>query len=183
VVLFCLLLRTSLISKVASHTTLLTCYNHPMEISPKWKSHPLAQKGLVELVPTDWVYQFRGPDVTPEASLMDGSAADMETLWQNINEEGMSDPLIIRVGAKNRKFRLESGNHRIQIFKKYGIEHTPIVVQVQDECGPQADDVMNTGTHNFDFADDVIETNLKPGYLKPSEVFKSLAEKIGGGLT
>lgn len=149
-----------------------------MEILPKWKDHPLTRSGLVELVPTDWVFDLRGTDVIPETGLKDGTRVDMESLWENIKHEGLHDPMIIRVGIKNKKFRLEAGNHRIQVFKKYGVPYTPTTVQVQDFCGQQAEDVMTIATHNFDFTADIDISNLKFGYTKPSTVFKSLSGKV-----
>ena len=149
-----------------------------MEILPKWKDHPFTKGGSVELVPTNWLFKFRGTDVTPEADLMDGTIVDMESLWNDINENGLYDPVIIRVGVKNKKFRLEAGNHRIQVFKKYGVEFTPATVQVQDTCGPQVENVMTNATHNFDLHEDIATSDLKIGYTKPSTVFKSLSGKI-----
>lgn len=149
-----------------------------MEIIPKWKDHPFTKEGLVELVPTDWLFKFRGPDVTPATDLKNGAIVDVENLWENIKQEGLYDPLIIRVGIKNRKFRLEAGNHRIQVLKKYGVEYTPATVQVQDNCGPQMDNVMTDASHNFDFNEDINVSSLKNGYTTPSNVFKSLIGKV-----
>ena len=149
-----------------------------MPLTPKWKTHPLTLAGHVELVPTAWLYQYRGPDVTPGVDLLDGIIVDMEKLWQNIQEDGLHDPVIIRVGKDNQKFRLESGNHRIQVFMKYGVPFTPATVQVQDTCGPQAANVMTDATHNFDFTDDINSEALVVGYIKPSAVFKSLIGNI-----
>lgn len=145
-----------------------------MEILEKWKNHPLSQKGLVELVPTDWLFTYRGADVTPETDLKDGSIVDMETLWKNMCAEGLHDPVIIRVGTENKKFRLESGNHRIQVFMKHGIDYIPATVQVQGQCGPDVESVMTNATHNFDFSEEDIFPNLEQGYMKPSAVFKNL---------
>ncbi len=149
-----------------------------MHLTPKWKTHPLTLARHVELVPTAWLYQYRGTDVTPGTDLKDGSAATMDQLWENIKSEGLYDPVIIRVGKKNRKFRLESGNHRIQVFMKHGIPFTPATVEVQDLCGPQVENVMTDATHNFDFTDDIVLEALEIGYLKPTAVFKSLVGNV-----
>lgn len=98
----------------------------------------------------------------------------METLWKNICNEGLYGPVILRVGINNKKFRLEFGNHRIQVFAKYGVDYTPTTIQVQEKCGPYVDNVMTNASHNFDFTDDVILLKLTKGYMKPSSVFKSL---------
>ncbi|MBY0538438.1 hypothetical protein K2P47_03500 [Patescibacteria group bacterium] len=149
-----------------------------MHPNPKWKNHPLTLAGHVELVPTSWLYQYRGVDVTPAADLRDGSLVNLDQLWDDIQSNGLYDPLIIRVGRKNRKFRLESGNHRIQVFMKHGIPFTPATVEVQDLCGPQVENVMTDATHNFDFTDDVVAEALEIGHVKPSKVFKSLMNNI-----
>lgn len=149
-----------------------------MEILSKWKDHPLTKQEVVELIPTNWLFKIYGTDVTPQTNLMDGTLVDLETLWNNILEEGLHNPLIIRVGRVNKKFRLESGNHRIQVFKKHGVEHVPATVQIQDECGPHVQNVMTDASHNFDFGGDVDVTSLKNGHMKPSSVFRSLHNQI-----
>lgn len=149
-----------------------------MPLNPKWKTHSLTLAGFVELVPTAWLYKYRGPDVTLSTGLLDGTIVDMEVLWQNIQDEGLYDPVIIRVGKENQKFRLESGNHRIQVFMKYGVIFTPATVQVQDICGPQVKNVFTDATHNFDFTDDINVEVLEFGYIKPTAVFKSLLGNI-----
>ena len=78
-----------------------------MEIRPTWENHPLYAEGVIELVPTEWIWRYWGTDVSP---------VDFDALWKSIEEEGMYDPLIMRVGIKNKKFRLEAGNHRIQLL-------------------------------------------------------------------
>lgn len=145
-----------------------------MNPTPKWKTHSLTLAVHVELVPTAWLNQYRGADVTPGTDLKDGSPVNMDQLWENILTEGLYDPVIIRVGKTNKKFRLESGNHRIQVLMKHGVPFTPAVVQVQELCGPQVENIMTDATHNFDFTDDVTIEVLEIGYLKPTSVFKSL---------
>ncbi|MES2966183.1 MAG: ParB N-terminal domain-containing protein [Patescibacteria group bacterium] len=149
-----------------------------MTITPKWKNHPLTLAGNVELVPTAWLSQYRGIDVTPATDLKDGSPANMDQLWENIKSDGLYDPVIIRVGKANKKFRLESGNHRIQVLMKHAVAFTPATVEVQELCGPQVENVMTDATHNFDFTADVVTEVLESGYLKPTTVFKSLIGTI-----
>lgn len=145
-----------------------------MEIKENWKQHPLYKQGKIELVPTEWVWKYYGKDVSEKVDLLDGTIVDMNGLWKNICEEGLYNPLIIRVGKDNKKFRLESGNHRIQLFHDKNIKMVPVTVEIKDECGPHLKDVMTDGTHNFDFEDEVITSDFYDTYMKPSEVFKSL---------
>jgi len=146
-----------------------------MEIKPMWKKHPLYKQDKIELVPTDLVWKYWGSDVSPAADLMDGTLIDLDELWENILKEGLHNPLIMRVGLKNKKMRLEAGNHRIQVFHKHGVEMIPVTVQVRDECGPDAPDPETDATHNFDATDEILITEITEEYMKPSEVFKSLA--------
>ena len=146
-----------------------------MDIPELWKNHPLYKAGKIELVPTDWVWKYRGADVSPEADLMDGTIVSLDGLWENIASEGLHDPLIMRVGIRNKKFRLEAGNHRIQVFHEHGVPLIPVTVQVREECGPHVSDVMTDATHNFDAGDELLITEVSEEYMKPSEVFRSLA--------
>jgi len=149
-----------------------------MEIKPAWKDHPLTKQGYVELISTDWLYNIRGQDVSPLADLKNGSLVDIDTLWENIVAEGLHDPVVIRVGTKNRKYRLESGNHRIQVLKKYGVLFTPATVQVQEDCGPQSPDIMTDANHNYELSEKISGSDLKIGYMKPSTIFHDLRNDI-----
>jgi hypothetical protein len=145
-----------------------------MLIIPKWKDHPLTKKGVVELVPTDWLFQYRGPDVTPETEIKDGTIVTVDELWENITQEGLYDPVIIRVGKDNQKFRLEAGNHRIQVLFKHGVLFTPATVEIQSICGPHVENTMTNASHNFTFPTNSTLAQLHFGYAKPSEVFTEL---------
>ena len=146
-----------------------------MIIKPLWKKHPLYSEGKIELTPTDWVWKYWGHDVSPMAELVDGTPVDLDGLWENILEEGLHNPFIMRVGLQNKKMRLEAGNHRIQVFHKYGVKMIPVTVQLRDECGPHLGDVMTDATHNFDAANELLISKITAEYMKPSEVFKSLS--------
>ncbi len=148
------------------------------EIKPLWKNHPLSIAGKIELVPTEWVYQYRGEDVSPNTTLMDGTIVDLDALWRDICTEGLHDPLIMRVGIQNKMMRLEAGNHRIQIFQQHHLPFVPLVVQLRDECGPHAGEVMNDATHNFDARDELLLSHINEEYVKPSDAFKSCQKQI-----
>lgn len=149
-----------------------------MEINASWKEHPLYASGKIELVPTEWVWKYWGRDVSPEADLVDGTIVSLDELWQNILSEGLHHPLIMRVGITNKKFRLEAGNHRIQVLHEHGVHYLPLTVQLRDECGPHAGDVMTDATHNFDAGDELLVSNIHEEYMRPSEVFRSLKGRI-----
>ena len=136
-----------------------------MEIKENWKTSDLYKKGKIELIPTGWVWNYWGRDVTP---------IDLNSLWKDICDNGLNDPLIMRIGLINRKFRLEAGNHRIQVFYKNNIEMIPVTVQIQDYCGPEANNLMTDAQHNFDFNNDISIPDIIEEYMKPSEIFKNL---------
>lgn len=145
-----------------------------MKIKELWKNHPLYKQGVVELVPISWVWNYWGRDVSPESNLINGTMVSMGELWKNLKKEGLYEPLIMRIGLKNKKFRLEAGNHRIQVLHKNGMRSVPLTVQVRKECGPQLADVMNDASHNFDAGDEFLISKITKEYMKPSEVFRSL---------
>ncbi|OGD31919.1 hypothetical protein A3C91_00635 [Candidatus Azambacteria bacterium RIFCSPHIGHO2_02_FULL_52_12] len=145
-----------------------------MDIKEIWKKHPLYEQGKIELVPTEWVWKYYGRDVSPEADLLDGTIVSMDALWENILQVGLYNPLIMRVGLENKKFRLESGNHRIQVFHQHGVRLVPVTVQVREECGPHTEDVMTDATHNFEAPEGFLISKITDEYMAPSEVFSDL---------
>lgn len=149
-----------------------------MEIAEQWKNNILTRIGVVDLVPTAWLYEIYGTDVSPLADLKDGTLVDLENLWENLKTEGLYDPVIIRVGTNNKKYRLEAGNHRIQVLYQHDVEFTPAIVQVQDECGPNAANNQTDATHNFDLPSYIEYQNLKPGIYRPAQVFTELKNEI-----
>jgi hypothetical protein len=145
-----------------------------MELKETWKKHPLYEAGVVELIPINWLWPYRGSDLI-NSSDQEGYV-DLDKLWSDILTNGLSNPLIIRVGLKNKKFRLEAGNHRIQVLYAHKITHIPATVQVCELCGPDAPKVMTVATHNFDVGDDLLISEFTSEYMKPNAVFKSLGQ-------
>jgi hypothetical protein len=95
-------------------------------------------------------------------------------LLENILAEGFIDPVYIRVGYKNKKFRLESGNHRVPILHANGIEFAPAIVQIQETCVPDAENIVTDANHNFDLPNTVDTPGLTYGYAKPKTIFTEL---------
>ncbi len=146
-----------------------------MHIKEKWKEHPLFAQGKIELVPMSFLWKYWGRDVSPMADLMDGTVVSLDTLWQNICEEGLYNPLIMRVGLRSNTFRLEAGNHRIQVLHDHGVEMVPMTVEVREDCGPHLDDVMTDATHNFIAPEGFLISEITDEYMAPSAVFKELS--------
>lgn len=147
-------------------------YNEYMKEA--WRENKDFDQSKIELLPIEWVWQWRGTNPSKMIDL-DGESVDLDGLWEKIKINGILVPLIIRVGMENKKFRLETGNHMIQVLKQYGIEKVPVTVQVRDICGPEAVDVMTEATHNFDWGDEVVISERTSEYMKPSEVFRSFS--------
>jgi len=51
-------------------------------------------------------------------------------LWNDLTENGMKTPLIVTIGINTDMARLDSGNHRIRLFKLHGIDKVPCKVEV-----------------------------------------------------
>jgi len=145
-----------------------------VNIKERWKEHSLYKEGKIELVPTEWVWKYWGRDVSPQADLMDGTIVTLDALWKDMLEEGLFNPLVMRVGLNTNKFRLEAGNHRIQVLHEHGIGMIPVTVEVQEDCGPHLDEVMTDATHNFEAPNGFLISEITDEYMKPSEVFKEL---------
>lgn len=145
-----------------------------MQPKPNWKEHQLTKSGVVEELPLEWVWQYWTSDVNNHIELEDGSHMELEELWKVLIEEGMSDPLILRVGLENKRMRLEAGNHRIQVLRQHGVKFVPVTVQVRHLCGDNAPGPMTNGTIDFPFPDSGLKiSEITEEYMKPSDVFWS----------
>lgn len=136
-----------------------------------WRYNKDFDQDKIELLPIEWVWQYRGINPSKMIDLGDESI-DLDGLWQKMQINGILVPLIMRIGIVNKKFRLETGNHMIQVLKEHGIKEIPVTVQVRNICGPEALDVMTEATHSFDWGDEVIISESTSEYMKPSEVFR-----------
>lgn len=95
-----------------------------------WKNHPWNDSGKVELVCVDFLLRFANPNPTEETDLCNGEIHHQEVVWQNILDEGMQEPLMLRVNPYDNEIRLESGNHRVRLAKKYGFKYLPVATFV-----------------------------------------------------
>lgn len=144
------------------------------DLTPTWKQHPLALRGHVEEVPTEWVYQYWGSDVTTNTSYKEQDESSLPWLWERITEEGLKDPLVIRVGIESKTMRLETGNHRIQILREYGVEKVPVTIEIKAHCGPEAANPHTDATKVFPLPPEgILVTSLEQEYMAPSKVFKA----------
>lgn len=119
-------------------------------LSGKWEN--------AENIPTKFVHKYRNTNATKD---------NLESLWNDIEENGMNDPVILSIGIKDNTIKLSSGNHRIQLFNKKNIRTIPTIVKVIDSV---KNDNEN-GDHCFD-GKDIIKSDLKSSekLFKPSDV-------------
>lgn len=148
--------------------------------------HPLAQRRLVEMVPTSWVAALGNPAPTSRtdlSSVRDTALVDMETLWTDMTARGMRDPFVLAAGRHDRLSRLECGNHRIGLFVEKGVVFVPAVVLVGDTAIVQP----GNGIHTFErplllpVRDYALGTYQERIYMKPSAVFAEIAEMKQSG--
>lgn len=144
-----------------------------INLKPTWKQHPLALAGHVEEVSTEWVYQYWGSDVSPHIEYEDGTGSFLPGLWDRIVEEGLKNPLIIRVGIESQTMRLEAGNHRIQVLREHGVEKVPVTIEIKAHCGPEAANPHTDATTVFPLPPEgILVTSLEHEYMAPSKVFR-----------
>lgn len=146
-----------------------------MSIEPKWRDHHWTKLGVVELVPTEWVHRFYGRDVSPKADLMDGALVELDELWADLQKNGLHEPLLFRVGVRDRQMRLEAGNHRIQVFHDHDVSYVPLAGQVRPTCGPEREDVWTDAQRVYDGTDHIAPgDDTDAGIIRPSRALASL---------
>ncbi|MBK1671008.1 hypothetical protein CKO28_23660 [Rhodovibrio sodomensis] len=145
-------------------------------IPDTWRHNQCAKYGMVELLPTSWVAQFRNPRVTQHT---DGGAndaiVDMDTFWDILQRDGMRDPILLRVCMETGYGRLEAGNHRCWIAEQKGLPWLPCIVQLG--VGPIQN--IGNGEHVFDMLKE-LRLPLSRAWpfdvlVAPSAVFKTAA--------
>jgi hypothetical protein len=92
----------------------------------EWINHPWNAAKLVELVRVDFLLSLCHQSPTDETDLHNNEICHVDKVWENIMEEGMFEPLVLRINPTNKEIRLESGNHRVYLAKKNGFSHLPV---------------------------------------------------------
>jgi hypothetical protein len=123
-------------------------------------------KHSTDLVPIEWLKRLPGNKLrqTPEA---------VAALGQLIERDGMENPLIINVGAREGTAKLGEGNHRLAALEALGYTHVPARVSVG---GSEGYGLLEHGYRKY--SDDLTDATKKfhSQELRPSEVFKSLSD-------
>ena len=123
----------------------------------------------IQLLPITMLTQWRNPEFSPN---------DDTGLIEDIEQNGLIDPIVIGVGVWSRRVRLDTGNHRIYLCPKMGITHLPAIARVWNYCAFE----NGNGDHSFP-CDHIsvdkqwIETEY---YAKPDSVIDihSLLKKV-----
>lgn len=90
-----------------------------------WKHHPWSKTGMVEEVHIDFLLQIANKNNQPYTDDLDGLIKTQAEVFNNIEKDGMRDPLLIVISRLHKTIRLESGNHRIFEAAKKGYTHLP----------------------------------------------------------
>lgn len=100
----------------------------------RWMFHPWNDNHKVELIPVSFLDLIRNKNNKPFTDDLDGNIIHEDEVWKDIELNGMFEPLIIRIGFKNKTIRLESGNHRIRSALKNGYTHLPVATFVANDA-------------------------------------------------
>lgn len=127
-------------------------------ISPKNTNY----QHVMEYVPIDWLMEHRGNEYrhSPER---------MAQLREEIQSEGLREPVLISTGKNSRTSIVGEGNHRVLAAKQLGYTHIPVRAMVGSSAG---NDRFSEGAHDEDI---IPEPNRYfPSDAKPSRVMRSL---------
>lgn len=120
----------------------------------RWKEHPWSKFENVYDTDINLIHSIANPKATDYTDLLNGDVVHQERVWENIEKEGMQEPLLIIIGYDKQTIRLESGNHRIKVAKDKGYTHLPAAFFVFKES------IFNSlnGNHFFD-AKEIVNFN------------------------
>lgn len=95
-------------------------------------THPFFGR-FIEFLDVDTITKMSNPDfyeATDNGDWKNPQTLKLDDLFKDMLERGMRDPLFVGVGLDNSMMRLETGNQRVQIFKKNGIKFLPVIAYV-----------------------------------------------------
>ena len=114
-----------------------------------WKSHPWNKSKQVELISVDFLLKYCNPSPTNETDLHTGEIVHQDVVWENIKEEGMHEPLMLRINPGSNEIRLESGNHRVRLAKRDKLLFLPVATFITNQTIFH----LGNGTHTFSIPD------------------------------
>lgn len=76
--------------------------------------HPWGRAGKIEWVCCDLLMQISSQSDRDMTDLTCGTLAPLDEVWEDIEQNGMKEPFMIRINPTRQTIRLESGNHRLK---------------------------------------------------------------------
>lgn len=138
-------------------------------------AHPVIGR-YAQYVPLQWLLALSNPDPVPYTDLGDWTSRDkvsLDTLYEDLLDKGMRDPLLLGVGRVCRHVRLEAGNHRVRVLLAKGHVVAPAVAYVGD-CSIHR---LGNGPHKGEEMDltlpkqaDIMGPYPVMEYMRPSDV-------------
>jgi hypothetical protein len=98
--------------------------------NPRWKQHPWAHHKATCEVRLDFLISIANPNATTFTDLLSGEIVHQNIVFDDIEQHGMAEPLLIVICWKKNTIRLESGNHRIHVAHARGYTHLPCSLMV-----------------------------------------------------
>lgn len=96
----------------------------------KWKEHPWSKTGMVEEIDIHFLKRIANPNNEPFTDDLNGVIKAQSIIFDQIEKEGMRDPLLIVISNEHKTIRLEAGNHRINEAISRGYTHLPVATLV-----------------------------------------------------
>tara|TARA_B100000700_G_scaffold331722_1_gene467529 strand:+ start:12447 stop:12920 length:474 start_codon:yes stop_codon:yes gene_type:complete len=93
-----------------------------------WKKHPWNVAKQIEQISTHFLLNIANKESTNYTDLLSGDIVHQNKVWYDIKNNGMQEPLLIRINPKTKEVRLESGNHRIKTAIKDNFTHLPCAI-------------------------------------------------------
>lgn len=117
---------------ISKNEWLKTASELEIKLFTKTLNHPFLGR-FVEFLHVDFITKMSNPDfqeATDNGDWANPQTLTLDNLFQDILDKGMRDPLFVGIGLKNSMMRLETGNQRVQMFKRKGVMYLPVVAYV-----------------------------------------------------
>jgi hypothetical protein len=132
-------------------------------IPDTYKKSPYYSAGKISLVPVHWLKKFQGNPLRRDDD-------EMQDFAEQLQKEGLKDPVMIIIGQQDRRVSVGEGNHRMNAFIKAGLDYVPARVSRQ-----QRND--GRGTYYYDKMERVPSDDYFKADASPEEVFDTFQDK------
>ena len=96
----------------------------------RWSKHPWALNNSVAEVDVNFLSKISNKQTKPYTTDLNENMVHQDVVWDDIEKNGLDEPLLIVIGTKERTIRLESGNHRVNNAIKEGYTHLPVAILI-----------------------------------------------------